>query len=450
MKEFEEDNLENFFRNRAEGDQYDFREEDWAKMAAKLDAKAAMGGFSLNKYFWMVLGAAISSLLFLIYINFNEVEPQTPVVTERNQYENQVKKVPKPTNVDETLGTQDNLVSDNLTNENTKLLNNGDDKANQPIEQQVSVAQPKNDLVIRLASTKNNTNESAIGGAGKHETGQSSSSDNQLDIPVTMITNEKNIAAKSSDAYGREQVYLIAGDSLLSASAQKASYVFSDLYFTYPAIKKWPVPQEIKSKRFYTIGISGAMDISSTGASRWGKPVFRLGLSGEYFINNRLSIGLGVNLSEKKYTAHGREYQPPKGFWTNGVVPDSTNAVCKVLDVPVTISYYQPLGKNKSIVFHAGMSSWFMLREDYWYKYASNDPDLVKWWGGENENRYWFGIVNMAISYEYMINNTWSIMAGPYLNLPLTGVGHGNVALRSFGFRTSLRLNKYKLSKMKY
>ncbi|MCK5102925.1 MAG: hypothetical protein KAR17_08920 [Cyclobacteriaceae bacterium] len=69
--------------------------------------------------------------------------------------------------------------------------------------------------------------------------------------------------------------------------------------------------------------------------------------------------------------------------------------------------------------------------------------------GVENENRYWFGILNMAVSYEHILTNEWSYMVGPYVNLPLTGIGHGNVELRSFGTRASVRLNRYKLPGVK-
>ncbi len=200
-------------------------------------------------------------------------------------------------------------------------------------------------------------------------------------------------------------------------------------------------------KKLYTLSLIGAMDATSTKSSEWGDATFRFGLSGEYYLGNRWSIGIGANLSKKKYQANGSEYSPPTGFWTNGVVPDSTNAICDVLDVPVTVNYFQPINKKSNLIISGGLSSWFMLKEEYWYKYKSNDPDLVSWWGGENENRYWFSVINLSVSYEYALTNKWSVAVGPYINIPLSGVGHGNVELKSFGLKGALRFNKFKLSK---
>ena len=133
------------------------------------------------------------------------------------------------------------------------------------------------------------------------------------------------------------------------------------------------------------------------------------------------------------------------GYWTYGVVPETTSAECLVLDVPVTISFYQPIAKRSALAIQAGASSWFMLREAYYYEYEVPDPHLISYWHGENENRYWFGVINVSIGYEYAINNKWSVLAGPYFNFPLTGVGHGNVNLKSLGLKAAVKFNQYKL-----
>lgn len=156
---------------------------------------------------------------------------------------------------------------------------------------------------------------------------------------------------------------------------------------------------------------------------------------------------MGVNISQKKYQARGSEYTPPKGFWTNGVVPDSLDAECSVLDIPLTLNYFTPWRKKGNVVLSAGVSSWVMLKENYWYKYKSNDPNLISWWGTENENKYWFSILNVSAAYEYKLNHQWSIAAGPYVNIPLKGVGHGQVKLTSFGLKAALRFTTYKPSK---
>ena len=438
MTEYGRDSLENFFRNRAEDIQYEYREEDWVKMEAKLDAAEGASGFVFSKYFWMAIGALLSSMLFLIYLQIRK-----PVDSEVAGGANNSSNI--------TPDLKEEIFSNDLKSSGQNIPSiksgQGNSERKQPSEKDAGTTEVNSLIRENIQSPEiSGKDEKTYDSESKHIT-----SNNTLAIIFTeqnkVISPDKQ---STEEQYISKQMVVPGASSLtLSDGFNQAYYIFPDYYHSFPVQDIKPLNDEQKVRRFYTLGLVGAMDISTTKASAWGQPVLRIGISGEYFIKNRLSIGIGVNLSEKKYSAKGREYSPPKGFWTNGVVPDSTNAVCQILDVPVTISYYHPVGKKGSIVFHGGLSSWFMLREDYWYKYASNDPDLVSWWGGENEYRYWFGIFNPAISYEYMLTNKWSVMAGPYVNLPLTGIGHGNVELKSFGLRASVRINRFKLSDIK-
>ncbi len=431
MKEFEEDNLENFFRNRAEGDQYEFREEDWHRLEARLNARDLAAGLNVSKYFWMAVGAALTAVLFLAYILFNE-----PAEISVIGQESQVAEVTSPIIRAQHEG---DVIAENKT---TEELNTVSDSQPQ------SMATLQENSIPRQRLLDNDDNQNIDAHGNTLDDGQSKNSPDGL-VVTNILSDQENEERNTTSTVKVFDNDVPVNFNITSAEAIRAPYQYAKMPLDYPDLHKKDLPDELELRRFYTLSLTGAMDISSTSESAWGKRVLRIGIGGEYFIYNRLSIGLGVNISEKKYSAMGREYAPPKGFWTNGVVPDSTNAACQVLDVPVTLSYFHPAGRRGSIVFHAGMSSWFMLKEKYYYKYVSGDPDLVKNWHGQNENNYWFGILNLSVSYEYMLNNKWSVAIGPYYNLPLTGLGHGNVELTSFGLRSSVRFNKYQLARIR-
>lgn len=434
MEEYGRDNLENFFRKRAEGIQYEFREEDWKKMESKLDAAESASGFVFSKYFWMAIGALLTSLLFLFYLQLGKPE-DSEVVTGITDSSNIIQDKKGEKVLNDVKGGEQNLPST---------------KSGQGVSAKEGGSEKDAGTMEIISSTPRNPQLSKVSGKNEKKYNSERKLITRNTMPAVILSEQNKVKSpgkeSTKDQYITRQILVPEAYGLaLSDAFIQADYVFPEYYHPSPVQIVNPVNNKRRVRRFYTLGLVGAMDISTTKASSLGQPVMRFGLSAEYFITNRLSIGMGVNLSEKKYSAKGREYSPPKGFWTNGVVPDSTNAICQVLDIPVTISYYHPVGKKGSVIFHGGLSSWFMLREDYWYKYKSNDPDLVSWWGGENENRYWFGILNMAVSYEHILTNKWSFMLGPYANIPMTGIGHGNVELRSFGIRGSVRLNKYKL-----
>lgn len=445
MEDHKNDNLENFFRNRAEGFQYEFREEDWARMEAKLDAANTASRFVFGRYFWMALGAIIASSLIFTYMYFQKSE-KNPGLTKTSESV-------RPSVPGSSLGKKGNteqatknktIQEKNFDNEQTEQIVISRDQRNvgNSMEQAENTISDTKPVDLKNPDDDN----SAVPDVEKGQPGVFSdlyfslghATKKQSDSDANFAAMEQKIRDKPK---GHVKTTIFK-----PLEAKQTEITIFSYHLIYPVVRKqYRIPFEPVFKRSFTIGITGAMDISTTPESNLGQPVMRYGIHVAYFFSDRWSIGIGANLSNKKYMALGKEYKPPKGFWTGGVVPDSTDAMCEILDVPVTVSYFMPAGKKGSVVFQAGLSSWFMLKEEYYFKYTSNDPDLVKEWYGENANRYWFGIVNMAISYEFQLSNNWSLMAGPYFNLPLTGIGHGNVKLRSFGIRTSLMLNNYKL-----
>ena len=492
MKE-SEDNLENFFRNRAESNQYGYKESDWAKMEAKLEAAMPkVGPFPYSKYGWMGLGAIITALFFIGYVQFNKSNTKSGQQSDFQQESSQSLVNDSSTNL-----AQENRTgfSDLEKTQSKKVITgasqNGEKGAAQKSrnfdknsEHQGDFKQESAQLLLNDSSTnlaqenrtgfnglqKTQSNKIIAGASQNGEKGramqqknsnvnqQGSLLGNQSETvsyskkEIKQNTRSSNASPIALNTYVEEEqgseLPISEKEAVSDVQLKKATYQFEN-FSLFPIEINGVKNQQagIKRQRLYTLSLLGSIDISSTAESAWGKPTFRFGVSGEYFVAKRWSIGIGVNLSRKKYQAKGTEYSPPKGFWTNGVVPDSTNAICDVLDVPVTVNYFQPINNKSSLVISGGISSWFMLQEDYWYKYKSNDPDLVSWWGGENAHQYWFGVINLSVSYEHTLTNKWSVAIGPYLNIPLSGIGHGNVELQNFGMRGALRFNKFKLSK---
>jgi hypothetical protein len=424
-----EDNLENFFRSRAEGNQYEFEEGDWAKIETKLDSDMpVLSPFQYSKYGWMGLGSLITAAFFVSYILFM-AEPKSPKQSISNQEISEIDKSTLPTtnssesskkpvltkNIENRNNSEKIVSVPNKTNAQSDLIRNSE----QPVAEDKTETITVNNDALPLAKKDNKISLKVIESK-----------------PMFIGSNSSPVEVNNNRA------------AIIGAEQKKALYQFDDYKLVHPEITGNDdalIPTS--RKRFYTLSLLGGIDITSTPQSAWGTPTFTFGASGEYFIGNRWSIGIGANLSTKKYQAKGREYSPPKGFWTNGIVPDSTNAECQVLDVPITASYFQPINDKSNIIISGGVSSWFVLTEEYWYKYKSNNPDLVSWWGGKNENQYWLSIINLSIAYEYNLNKNIGVAFGPYINIPLSGVGHGNVELQSFGFKGALRFNKFKLSK---
>ena len=79
-----------------------------------------------------------------------------------------------------------------------------------------------------------------------------------------------------------------------------------------------------------------------------------------------------------------------------------------------------------------------MLQEQYEYNFA----DFNSWTGTFNgESQTLLSNIELSTTYKFNLGG-YFIDGGPYIKIPTNGVGHGNVKLRSFGFRVGVSLVK--------
>ncbi len=146
----------------------------------------------------------------------------------------------------------------------------------------------------------------------------------------------------------------------------------------------------------------------------------------------RWNISAGAIYAKKPYRIDFDRYNPTGGYRFPGR-PDQVHADCRVLDLPLNINYDILQKEDSRISLGAGISSYLMLREEYYMKYATN----TGWQSNEleirNQNRHWFSVVNLQVSYERRIGSNLSVGVQPYLKLPVSAIGYGRVKLESAG-----------------
>lgn len=191
----------------------------------------------------------------------------------------------------------------------------------------------------------------------------------------------------------------------------------------------------------FTFGFNYSPDFSrpdfTTAQSNAG---FRTGVKGEYQISKRISLTTGLLLSRVRYTASGRQYNPPD-YWNQGILPEETNAICLILDIPVGIKYNVSLFENSRIFSIAALSSYIMLNEDYYFDYAADYQGLANQINIKNGSRHLLNHLNLSIGYEYDLTPALSVRTEPFIQLPLSGVGWGDVRFYSMGGYVSLNLH---------
>jgi len=182
------------------------------------------------------------------------------------------------------------------------------------------------------------------------------------------------------------------------------------------------------------IGLSIGPGISAVRLSKTGKITVASGAELSYSFTDRFTLRTGFYAAKKIYSANEDDYHVQPGNPGNYNYLESVNADCKVYEVPLTLSYNFGKVKNHNWFASAGLSSYFMKRESYvfFYKYPSGWT-TSRSWTVTNQNKHYFSVLDVSAGYEYSFNKRFSIIAEPYLKVPLSGIGAGKIKLNSAG-----------------
>jgi hypothetical protein len=58
-------------------------------------------------------------------------------------------------------------------------------------------------------------------------------------------------------------------------------------------------------------------------------------------------------------------------------------------------------------------------------------------------NKHYFSVLSLAAGYEYHPGNRVSLSAGPFVNIPLKGIGFGKMKLSSAGLQLNLAIKPF-------
>lgn len=194
---------------------------------------------------------------------------------------------------------------------------------------------------------------------------------------------------------------------------------------------------------YFSLKISVAPDFSSTELFNQGKPGFDFGITTVYNFNERWALFTGVILAKKVYSSTNVEgsYNTSNGY---NYPIDQLDGDCRILDIPLNV--YYSFNQNQSLSFKVGFgfSSYIMLSE--YYTYFVNKPYGASeyYQRVENENNEWFKMMNLSFMIQQRLNDHLFLEVEPFVKIPMTGIGAGDISLYSVGSFVSLRYDFYK------
>lgn len=419
----DQDPIEDFFERNAWDYDIPFREADWLRLEKKLDMQDRQRTARKRRR-WIAAAAII--LLGLIgyftyqnYSQINEINEMLQAQQESNEEAvRPLQEVPAEIPHDES-GSEQNS---DLAVSSTESPSSSNDES-QTIDRSVTKELPEETLA------ENSRLQAGTGGIIPQ------SRVNSLSVAEFACADCEQVVSANQKAAGLEPDILSASVLDISETASASRGLIA---LAAPA-KSSNTDSEVLSR--LGIALLAGPDLSMAGSiSGFYDPGYTIGFMAEYKLSNRLSIRGGLQRSEVRYTAGSNEYTPPAGYWTNGIVADHTTAECLILDIPLSFKYEVVSFSGSALYATGGVSSYIMLNETYRYDYdyGNNQPELVQEWSENTGTSHWFSNAMVSIGYEINLRQNWSIRAEPYLKLPISEVGWGNVELYSTGSIVSL------------
>lgn len=196
-----------------------------------------------------------------------------------------------------------------------------------------------------------------------------------------------------------------------------------------------------KNRRLpFYYGILAAPDLSMVKFQSVKGVGYTAGILLGYNINSKLAIETGAYLDKKKYYTEG-EYFSRK----NVPIPSSNellnvNGSCNMLEVPINIRYNLNSGGKMRWFATAGLSTYFMFKEAYNYKYQYvwNGNIWDSSYTYKEPSQYWFSVINLSVGFERTLGKVGQLRIEPYWKIPTSGIGKGVLPVMSAGLNIGI------------
>lgn len=183
----------------------------------------------------------------------------------------------------------------------------------------------------------------------------------------------------------------------------------------------------------FAVGVGAGFASGKTKTGSLAAPRFRFGGRLDYRLNNHFSFGTGAFLTKVDYQSDGKEYKVEENFWLYDIVPDKVAADCDILEIPLSVTWHPHGSSQSGFYLGAGLTSYFMLTEKFAFEYDVPDNDLIKGWREDNTNQHLMGVGQISFGFQRKASQRTALQLESFLQLPLTGIGHGGVNLMTVG-----------------
>ena len=429
MDNLSEHKFDDLFREGSEKVEFEYREDAWAALDERLDEKERK-----RRLLWILLGLALSTIvigsMFYYFNNPQNGASKNAPIQENVAITGLQKEVSTTTEIKGIVSPIVEENSNSLQVTDKATLKNTTTKT---IKQQIT-----NTDFTREISSENSQKQEQTSFVIPV-----SSEEKERSIPLKENSNKvvkQNIQTEASSPDSPIQLTITEESAPITVLAlqevENQEEVNIDEFSKITKLSKKPKSQ-------FSFGAFGSLDYNSLSLGNDKiEQGFRVGLRTDYNFARRFSVGLGAAFSRKTYTAQGFRYNAKPGFWTDGIAPIEVSAICNVIEIPLELRFYAKGHNQDGFFAGAGINSYHIALEKYDFRYEEILDNTINNWEERGTNTNLLSVATLTFGYQKTVNNNLAIQIAPYLHLPFTGIGQGNVNLQSAGLNIAVNWRK--------
>ena len=266
--------------------------------------------------------------------------------------------------------------------------------------------------------------------------GMASSGSKAEALSVTTAAGQEELTAKDSAAQPAGNAIAGSGQKEDTAASVPPAAVNKKTDAAATAAgKKKPA-----KNRSINISLVAGMDFSTVKFTHGDNAGYNAGLMAGYQFNRHWAAYTGLIYTKKNYTLDGSDYHPPKHYWTQYVTLEAVDGYCRMWELPLQARYTFNPGAKTAFFANAGLSSYFMKKQQYNYSYKNNmNQQLTAAWSNDSTFKHIFSVLHLSAGIEKPLGKHMNWQIEPYAKIPLGGVGFGNIRLSSFGVNFSVQ-----------
>jgi hypothetical protein len=170
------------------------------------------------------------------------------------------------------------------------------------------------------------------------------------------------------------------------------------------------------------------------------KAGWNIGVVGGYYFSNKFSAETGLLFSHKYYTTMGDNFSMKEigPAMPSAMKIMAVDGFSKMIEIPLSFRYDFIQNNKRSFFPSAGFSSYILTNENNQYHTSMNGAESMMYGTYKKNKRYFAASIDFGIGYAQKFGNKNNIRFQPYLQIPLKGIGVGDLQIMGAGIHVAL------------